>query len=346
MNRFTKLFFLSTFLLSFSCTKTERKTTPAFYHWQTKMELTPFEINYLDSLKVATLYVKFFDVDWDFNLQDAFPQAVVQLDNYKGDFKIIPTVFITNRTLLQMERSQLPDLANQIVRKIESLAVSDIHEIQIDCDWSPKTKDHYFKLLELIRQALRLTSNEEKNDITLSATIRLHQVKYADITGIPPIDKGMLMFYNMGEVDQLETSNSILDLALAKQYLYNFENYPIPLDVALPLFSWAVLFREGEMIKLITNSTPEIIQDSSRFQKLDVTHFEVKRSTYLDGHYLYKGDQLRLESVTEQDLKACGALLKAHLKNEQLIVSFYHLDSTILNTFTYDFLEEVCHQFH
>ncbi len=325
-------------LLLLGCSKPVRDITPTFYHWKTKMELTPFELDYLDSLEVATLYVKFFDLDWDFNLKSAFPQAVVQLDNYKSDFEIIPTIFITNRTLLHIDNAQLPALANKIVQKIESLAISEIHEIQIDCDWSPKTEAAYFQLLKLIRQ--------QKKDILLSATIRLHQVKYADITGTPPIDKGMLMFYNMGEVTKMETKNSILDLELAKQYLYNFENYAIPLDVALPLFSWTVLFREGEMIKLMTNVDQEISQDSSRFEKVDATHFEVKKSTYLDGQYLYKGDQLRIESVNHQDLKACGELLKAHLKNDHLAISFYHLDSTILNTFSYDFLEEVCNQFH
>ncbi len=338
MNPFAKLFFFSTFLLTISCTKTERKITPVFYHWQTKLELTSFEKNYLDSLNISTLYVKFFDVDWDFNLQDAFPQAVVQSADYDGDYDIIPTIFITNRTLLHLLPDQLPKLANQIVDKIESLATSEISEIQIDCDWSPKTEDKYFQLLQLIRK--------KKKDIEISATIRLHQVKYADITGVPPVDKGMLMFYNMGEVDKWETRNSILDLELAKQYLHNFENYPIPLDVALPLFSWAVLFREGEMIKLITNACTEIVQDTQRFQKINDTHIEVKKSTYLDGHYLYKGDYLRLENVEHQDLKACGALLKAHLKNEHLTVGFYHLDSTLLNSFSHEFLEEICHQFH
>ena len=338
MNFQLKQIFLILIISSLGCKKTERTTTPAFYHWQTKMELTSFENEFLDSLQVTTLYVKFFDVDWDFNLNAAFPQAVVQFDSYKGNYQIIPTIFITNRTLLQIDPTKLSDLAKQIVQKIETLAVSEIHEIQIDCDWSQKTKTAYFRLLDLIRA--------QKKDIQLSATIRLHQIKYANKTGIPPIDKGMLMFYNMGAVDSWETKNSILDLELAQQYLYNFEKYNTPLDIALPLFSWAVLFREGEMIRLITNANEELTKDTSRFQKVDATHFEVKKSTYLDGHYLYRGDQLRIENVNHQDLKACGELLKAHLKNEQLTVSFYHLDSTILNTFSYDFLEEVCLQFH
>ena len=108
------------------------------------------------------------------------------------------------------------------------------------------------------------------------------------------------------------------------------------------------------MIKLLTNVTTTIQQDTSRFQKVDATsinaknstHFEVKKSTYLDGHYLYKGDQIRIEQVSHQDLKACGEILKTHLNKDPLTISFYHLDSTILNTFNYDFLEEVCHQFH
>ena len=219
-------------LLFLGCEKKERQTIPAFYHWQTNFDLSPSENTFLDSMNVQKLYVKFFDVDWDFNQADAFPQAIVQFDDVEKDFHIIPTIFITNRTLIQLPSNSIPDLAQKIVYKIKTLAISEIQEIQLDCDWSPSTEKKYFQLLTAIRQNI---------DVTLSATIRLHQVKFAEATGVPPVDKGMLMFYNMDEVGQLETQNSILDLEIAQQYLHNFNKYPIPLDVALPLFSWTCL---------------------------------------------------------------------------------------------------------
>ena len=114
------LFFIFLFCqIGCSKTETERKITPAFYHWQTKLEITDFEKKYLDSLKVSNLYVKFFDVDWDYNLQNAFPQAVVQFDDYHEHYQIIPTVFITNRTLVEIKTDQLSELAQQIVDKIQ-----------------------------------------------------------------------------------------------------------------------------------------------------------------------------------------------------------------------------------
>ena len=45
----------------------------------------------------------------------------------------------------------------------------------------------------------------------MSATIRLHQVKYRADTGVPPVDRGMLMAYNLLPPDQAGERSSILD---------------------------------------------------------------------------------------------------------------------------------------
>ncbi|MEZ4901823.1 MAG: hypothetical protein R2822_08725 [Spirosomataceae bacterium] len=49
-------------------------------------------------------------------------------------------------------------------------------EVQIDCDWTVATKAKYFRLLQQISALL-------PPSVILSATIRLHQIKFYRTTG-------------------------------------------------------------------------------------------------------------------------------------------------------------------
>jgi hypothetical protein len=239
----------------------------------------------------------------------------------------------------------MEELGKNILEKIFSIK-KDVREIQIDCDWSGTTKEKYFRLLRFLKKEI------QKEKIQLSATIRLHQIKYFKKTGVPPVDRGMLMFYNVDDVKDYKTKNSILDLEVAKQYFFNFENYPLELDVALPIFSWGVLYRSGGMIKLINNLRAEDMADDSFFLPIrqaglqtDETHFEVIKSTYLQGKYLYEGDNIRLETVPLETLEMSAELLKSKIKNPNVTISFYHLDTTTIKHYPYGNLERVIDAF-
>ncbi|MEM1119970.1 MAG: hypothetical protein AAGJ18_05940 [Bacteroidota bacterium] len=329
---FSFLFFLS------SCQSKITETTPAFYHWQTKLSLSQREHAYLDELSTSTLYIKFFDVDWDFNRQEPTALAIlIVADNLPKNLAIIPTVFITNRTLVQIEATAIPDLAQKIAQKLKG-QIADVdrsfEEVQFDCDWTVSTKNKYFQLLQLLKKELPTTTN-------LSATIRLHQIKYLEKTGIPPVNRGMLMYYNMGEVQQLTTNNSILDNAIGQKYIDRLGEYPLPLDVALPLFQWGVLFRNDKMIKLLNQLTEQDLADRQRFNKVSENRWEVVKSTYLDGVYLYAGDWIRLEKSEIEDLKIATNLLQQYLKKEDRRMAFYHLDSAVVAQYPVDFLRSL-----
>lgn len=324
---------LSILFLSFqSCQPAPIKITPAFYHWQTKFDLTPTEIIYLKDLSVQKIYPKFFDVDWDFNQQEAVAKASLIVTTALPDaVEIVPTVFITNRTLVHITDANIPDLAQKIAQKLLGQLTAfpnvTLQEIQFDCDWSQSTQQKYFTLLKLLKKEFRLLN------IQLSATIRLHQVKYVKDTGIPPVERGMLMYYNMGKVQAVATENSILDNQIGQQYLATLKQYPLPLDLALPLFRWGVLFRDNKMIKLLNQLEETAIADPKRFRKVNENHWEVIKSTYLDGVYLYKNDAIRLEKITYRALSTAADLLQQHLKKEDRSIVFYHLDSTVLKDF-------------
>ncbi len=339
--KITLLFLI--FLIN-SCQPNKVKITPAFYHWQTNLSLSKIEQKYLSNLAIQKIYPKFFDVDWDFNQQAAVALATLSLSSdLPKEVAIIPTVFITNRTLVHISNDQLPDLANKVVQKLKGqmglFSTLTINEIQFDCDWTQSTRIKYFELLTLLNQFF------EPQGITLSATIRLHQIKYAQKTGVPPVARGMLMYYNMGTVQKETTGNSILDNEIGAKYLDKLAPYPLPLDVALPLFQWGVLFRNNKMIKLLNQLTANELSDVQRFAKINKNHWEVIKSTYLNGVYLYKNDKIRLEKVDRATLTAAADLLQQQLKRDNRSIVFYHLDSTVIQQFKITELKEIIKKF-
>lgn len=335
---FTFIILHFTFHLPSCTTPTPPTPTPGFYHWQTALELSSEEFSFLADLKVQKLYVKFFDVDWDAALGEPIPhaQAQIQADGL-SHLQIVPTVFITNQTLRQLPAEAIPLLGQKLCDKIlelaEQLPGHSISEIQIDCDWSGQTKASYFKLLESIKAIL------VPHAIALSVTIRLHQIKFREQTGVPPADRGMLMFYNVGNLEDWQEENSILKMETAQAYLAKLDQYPLDLDLVLPVFAWGVLFRQGKMIKLINNLRPKDLEDTSRFHKKEDNRFEVIKSTYLDGYYLYQGDLIRTEAISTEVLREAVAVLKKKLPPVSRTLAFYHLDTTTIKHYSHEDLE-------
>ncbi|MFK7808579.1 MAG: hypothetical protein AB8F74_12315 [Saprospiraceae bacterium] len=338
-------------LLGIGCSQNTEAPKAAFYHWKTKLNISPSEASTMNQIAVKKLYVKFFDLDIN-SKKEATPLAVLQCqEKLQDSLQIIPTIFITNRTLQNTSTNSLPKLAEKILLKINSIwpSVSNnqIQEIQLDCDWTPSTQKKYFQLLTHFQNHLAKAKIE---NCELSATIRLHQIKYAQKTGVPPVDRGMLMFYNMDGLENLKTENSILNLKVAKQYLNSSTSYELPLDMALPIFRWGVLFRNDKMIKLINNLEEADLRDNTRFEKTTSNHYIVKKSTYLKAYYLYEDDVIRLESVQEKELVDAAEFLNkifsdSKRTDDEVTVSFYQLDTTILKHYSDETLEQVLYEF-
>ena len=303
---------------------------PAFYHWKTTFAPTPTDRAALDSLGTKTLYVRFFDVDWNPATQTPVPKAVVIFRQPPGNIRVVPVVYITNQTVARLRPNNVPDLARQLVRKINELADNQkitLSEIQFDCDWSRTTRSRYFSLLTAIGQQTR---------VPLSATIRLHQVKFAAQTGVPPVARGMLMAYNTGNWRQVSTGNSILNLAELARYTPYLPGYPLPLDVALPLFRWTVAYRNNRFLALLNNLEQKQLRGKKALQpQPDSTRFLVGQDTVMNGVALRRGDLLRAEAVSAQTLRQATRLLLAQLPDQKRTFTLYHLDSTLLHPYFY-----------
>lgn len=340
--------------LIFGCRQKENpETERTFYYWKSFFQLSHTETTALENLKITKLYVKFFDVEPAADGQSPWPVAQLKADStslfeiQKQNIKIIPVVFITNETLKNLDSSGLNILAENMFRLLtgisKNLLLTQYSEFQIDCDWTERTKSQYFYLLQKIKHQMNTSELFDAKKI-LSATIRLHQVKYSSKTGVPPVDKGLLMCYNMGNLKNPSTNNSILDPAEMKSYLVGLDKYPLKLDIALPLFEWQVSFSNrhynGISSKIKSN------QLNSTSGKWKGNRFTFERDTVLGNIPFTKGDMLRFEESSKANLEKSIDFLKQKIISEHFSIVFYHLDELILNKHPQHELEALYQRFY
>lgn len=295
------------------------------------------------------LYTRFFDVSLSANGKPQ-PSAVINFGDQLPSQSIIPVVYITQEALNAMSWQNLDYYARNIVklirRKAEHIQCSP-KEIQIDCDWTRRNKELYFSLLNHIEVQPYL------RDKTLSATIRLHQIKYAQKTGIPPVDKGLLMVYNMDDLTNSEVKNSIISLQTSKQYLSYLPNYPLNLDVALPIYSWALLFEEKPM-KGVTRSFKGILrgislndlENSVLFKPQDGNRFIVQQDTVYHGYRLETDELIRFEQANFSVVHKVANYISKQLTQDRLRVLLYQCDSALFKQFSDHEMEKIFTDFN
>jgi hypothetical protein len=353
---FTIIYIALLSLFFASCKEKPREISTGFYHWKTELNISDFEKAYLDSCLTQKMYIRLFDVDWDETARFPTPLATVMAKNEGFSFlnprvKVVPTVFITNKTFIQLHENQIDTLTKLIFEKInttfkaiksqntEGVAFS---EIQMDCDWTESTRDKYFLFLQKLKSI---------SSIKTSTTIRLHQIKDRHIMGIPPVERGMLMAYNMGDLDNPKGQNSILDIGILKNYIKNLKSYPLSLDIALPIFSWGVVLRDGEAVKIINNlSLQDFLSIDDEGRSLGIVPktnnlFTFEKNMYFKGHYLYKDDEIRIEDTPLSILTHAAEILQQNLKSENRTISFYHTDFQLFSRYRYEAIQDIVHRF-
>lgn len=332
------LFFIQAFWL-LSCSK-ETVQEHSFYFWRTTTHLSATEKQTLQQHGVNKLYVRFFDVDYSSESRQPQPLGVTDsLELLPKNISVIPVVYITNRTFLNIKDQEVIPFAEHVLQKISGLYPA-YQELQIDCDWSEKTKVKYFIFLKAIKKL-------SKQAIKLTATIRLHQIKYPVRNGVPPIDGGMLMFYNMGDLHTPDGPNSIFDPEIAGRYTSYIKSYTLHLDVALPVFRWYVHYRNGKINGLITKKQlPEIKDTLYFYAHKNGTTFNVRQPLLAQGIYYETGDVLKYEALNDEALLAAAALLKEKLSQENRTIVLYDLDDININYYETKTLENVFSTFN
>ncbi len=319
-------------LLAGSCgSKRENVVEPAFYYWKTNFRFGGYEQRMLQLTGSRTLYIRLFDVDWDEQKGLPLPVGILKPAVVQDTtLTCIPVVFLTQRCLSRLQEKDLPLLASRITQLMaglcQGLRISP-PEIQIDCDWTRQSAELYFALLREIR-AQDFARNKK-----LSCTIRMHQVKYTTSSGIPPVDRGLLMVYNMGNLKKYGPASSILDVKDAKDYMKNIGQYPLPLDVALPLYHWGVLFNRQSFGGIVYNVS------ENDFKKGDLSCvqgnlYQVRHDVRAAGFDFRAGTEIRFEHPEQDELQDIAAYIRPRIHDSVFRLAFFHLDSFALRRFT------------
>ena len=302
----------------------------SFYYWKTVFTLSPKEKETLQQHGVQNLYVKFFDVDWNEAKQSAEPVAKSIFQQKPSGFAVTPVVFITQEPLQKLDSTGLATLAQNIASLLSSMQANDSlalsTEVQLDCDWTANTKTQYFFLLNELKKQPFFQAK------TISATIRLHQLKFISQNGVPPVDKGLLMCYNMGNLRHPQTKNSIIEEAELKKYINNLEKYPLPLDIALPIFDWYILF-EGEQYKGLVRDFQPGEKDAGK------SRVEFLKDTVINGYSFKAGQWLRHETSDAEVVQACAKRISKKLGSKEVTVILYQLDEKHLFKYSQHELE-------
>jgi hypothetical protein len=278
----------------------------AFYFWRTTFVLSPAEQQAIAALHVERIYLRVFDLGWA-------DDAVATLGPVGGagpvpaGVEIVPVVYLKAEVFKHVMAAQLPSIAGEAWRKVQDRAAAlgfAVHELQLDCDWTDTTREGFFGFVRALASVAA---------VPLSSTIRLHQVKYRERTGVPPVERGTLMFYNMGKFSADPDARMIFDAGSAAKYLARVDDYPLPLDVALPIWSWTVHTRDELVVGLMQSTDPAELPALDFLRAEGTERFVATRDAFLHGELLREGDVLKIEVTGPAETQAAAAMIAPHL---------------------------------
>lgn len=165
---------------------------------------------------------------------------------------------------------------------------------------------------------------------------------------MPPADRGVLMFYNMGKLNSdLQQPNSIYNSDDADKYIAYLGRYPLKLDIALPLFSWAIHIREGRVIQVYGKIGRRQLSDQAHFEPIEgQANYRAKTSFFLDGIYIKQNDIFKLEETDSNTLNAAAQQLTQHLpKQKHTTIIYYELANIDLSKFNQETLTQISARF-
>lgn len=301
----TVLFLLAALALA-SCSGGDEPVR-AIYHWKTTYNPTDYELQWLRDHRVQRLYLRLFDVDVYDNddYGNAAPIATTRfLQPLPDDMEVIPVVYITNEAMGRMWGYRVAELIAERVAKMADCNGFELKELQVDCDWTERTRSDYYYFCRSLRECLH------EKGVRLSSTVRLHQVDttLADL----PVDGRVLMVYNTGDLRSPQTANSILDYSDVKPYLRRIDASMLDsMDFAWPVFGWGVAFNaDGRFQRLVPSSALDADTSAS----------------------------LREEWGRVDDIQRVQRRLPARGRHTTIL---YHLDSLNLSKYTYDEIETI-----
>jgi len=347
-------------ILFFSCNKKQPEIIRSYYYWRSDSYVNTSERNFLADHQIHKLYARLLDIDWS-EVYGAIPVSEVNLNalNKQLNFydslhiSIIPVIFLTNKTFDKIDTAEIPVLAKRIVRRClpaydsvdieyenrgnyyyNKLLAINSGEIQFDCDWTISTSKKYFQLLDAVKKLL-------PDSIEVSATIRLHQYKYPSKTGVPPVNRGMLMVYNVSDPKKYTQINSIFNYSDAAPYFTSNKKYPLPLDIVLPAYSWCFIFRNQKFYQIENELSAADLENLKFLRKEENGFYKVLQDTVFQDLFLRPGDEIKAEGISEEILQEAASLAKKSVNSNHYSIALFELSEKEIKNYSRETIDKI-----
>ena len=310
---------------------------PSVYFWKTVFDLDSAEAKFVDDFGIKKIYLRYFDVVVDQDKNALMPNATLQFRQPVPEgVEVIPVVFIVEKCLRHNVDSIANMLVDRVIKMSETNHVPQIHELQIDCDWTAKSEKVYFPFLQKVKDYAATKG------LKLSVTIRLHQLNMA----APPCDYGVLMLYNTGNYANRRCKNPILYYEDVKPFVRHLKKYPLRMCVAFPNFKWQILFKKGKFSNILYS---ENLDDTLNFARIDSATYFVQNArdipmyigneafnvmlNYGDTIFVRKAEFIEIEKV-----RAAVDEYRPEILSQTII---YDLNSNNINNINYPQYEKI-----
>lgn len=329
-----------------ACQRQPTAVVPAVFHWRNNDAL-----NYADREAIAAhgmqrVYFKVLDIGWN-PANGAYPVSSVAVPymwrGYSGGqpawadlVQLVPAIFITNATMEQLDPEGVDRLAHNLLRTLREQCPPNIASVLLDCDWTATTRDRFFRLVRTMRDSL---------GVPLSATIRLHQYAHPGKTGVPPADRGMLMVYNTGKVNEPGMPNSIFSREEAAPYFTRKKPYPLPMDLALPAFSWGAHFRKGRFLGIMQEDLIDRAVALGLLKGDPNGRMQVIREENDLLPELHLGDELRMERMTPEVIRQVAELARQAVNSDTTAVAFFEVGTRAFRSLDPSFTDGIIRSF-
>lgn len=318
-----------------SCNK-KPNVSRGFYAWENaKNEWSDFERESIKKLKIDKIYVKLFEVGKENGAIIPLAKTQFNFRNENLQVEYIPVIFIRNEAIRNASSDELNELAGNILsltmkKYQERIAdTTQIQQIQIDCDWTESTKEQYMRLLNFLKQ---------KTTLEISITLRLYPYKFPDKMGNPPVDRALLMCYNLLSVHEHQQQNSILDLQELTKYLKGAKKYPLPLDIGLPIYRAMHVYQNNQFVYSLHQQLCDSLQPHLTHQ--NGLWYTVNEDVSIGSFFLRRGDKVKYEKLNKKEIdKAIEVIQKYVPLKRDFTVSFYQLNESDIKIQGYETMD-------
>ena len=362
-----------------ACKPSEKQRTLAeqnsFCYWETKYNADTALVN---ATETNHYYVRYFDVDWDNISQEAKPIASISTYDVI-DVKFTPSIFFTNKVFEKSTKKQLEVLSQRVKKRVEQITeeefahsafyrgghyqnlkseyfgyndsikfakidsakkvfvdsfMNNVTEVLIDCDWTAGTQENFFYFIECLKKDFA--------DKEITVTLRLWQYKRNKPEDIPPVDRCLLMCYNMQALNDYKVENSIASLGELKKYVSG-KKYPLKLDIALPIFNWAILFRNEQFMGILGNvNKQEYDNNFIEYESLGNGRYCSLIDKVIGNFFIRKGDIIRIEEVSKEELHQMAEYLKSEINMDKYSrITFFSWNKVYINNYGSDEIKDI-----